>query len=282
MTSVSTDALWSPGVGSVLVVVALTAWWKLAPSAVPASTMVSTPLAPEAIGASVQRRVAPGVQVAGPSVRTKRAPDGMTSVTVTPAAALGPRLATVTSYDVSRSTTPKAGPVIVTAMSAWHGATCSDASAGQASWVSSPQPSESASGSMTPVTSSVPPLERLRHRSAPVARTPSWSPARMGRRTGRRWRSVGRRILGHERARRGKTAGATLAVVSVRSVQRTSTPSAGAVGEAEEASQHPTARCRRASGRRSAPNVTAARAPAGTSSSMHRRAAENRTAMAAL
>ena len=46
---------------------------------------------------SVQRRVAPGVQVPGPPVRTNRAPEGMTSVSVTPAAALGPRLTTVTS-----------------------------------------------------------------------------------------------------------------------------------------------------------------------------------------
>jgi hypothetical protein len=50
-----------------------------------------------AIAGSVQRRVAPGVQVPAPAVRTKRAPAGMTSVSVTSAAALGPWLATVTS-----------------------------------------------------------------------------------------------------------------------------------------------------------------------------------------
>ena len=79
-----------------------------------------------------------------------------------------------------------------------------------------------------------------------------------------------------------KTAGATLGVEFVRSVQCTSTPLAGAVGEAEEAPQ-PT-RAPLPSGIRlgSAPNVTAARAAAGTSSSTQRRAAENRTAMAAL
>jgi hypothetical protein len=97
VTSVSTDALWSPGVGSVLVAVTLTAWRKLAPSEVPASTMVTALLAPEAIAGSVQRTVAPGVHVPGPSLPTKRAPDGMTSVRVTPAAALGPWLATVTT-----------------------------------------------------------------------------------------------------------------------------------------------------------------------------------------
>ena len=59
--------------------------------------MVSTALAPGAMAGSVQRRVAPGLHAAAPSARTNRAPEGMTSVTVTPAAALGPRLATVTS-----------------------------------------------------------------------------------------------------------------------------------------------------------------------------------------
>jgi hypothetical protein len=138
VTSVSSDALWSPVVGSVLVAVTLTAWWKLAPSVAPASTMVSTPLAPGAMAGSVQRSVAPGVHVAAPSVRTNRAPEGMTSLTVTPAAALGPWLTTVTTYGVSRSTTPKAGPDIVSAMSAVQGATCRANSAGHASWVSSP------------------------------------------------------------------------------------------------------------------------------------------------
>ena len=59
--------------------------------------MVSVPLAPGAMAGSVQLRVAPGVQVPAPSVRTNRAPEGMTSVRVTPAAALGPWLTTVTT-----------------------------------------------------------------------------------------------------------------------------------------------------------------------------------------
>ena len=78
------------------------------------------------------------------------------------------------------------------------------------------------------------------------------------------------------------TAGCTPTLaVSVLSVQCTSTPVKGAVGEARDASQHDGAL---PSGVwvRSAPNVVAARAPAGTSSSAHRRARENRTAMAAL
>ena len=49
------------------------------------------------MGGSVQCTVAPAVQVPAPAVRTNRAPAGTTSVRVTPAAALGPRLATVTS-----------------------------------------------------------------------------------------------------------------------------------------------------------------------------------------
>jgi hypothetical protein len=79
-----------------------------------------------------------------------------------------------------------------------------------------------------------------------------------------------------------KIAGVMLGVESVRSVQCTSTPLAGAVGEPSKAK--PPTPAPLPSGIRlwSAPNVTAARAPAGTSSSMHRRANANRTAMTAL
>ena len=63
----------------------------------PASTMVSVPLAPGGDRGQVQLTVAPEVHVPAPSVRTNRAPAGITSVSVTPAAALGPWLTTVTT-----------------------------------------------------------------------------------------------------------------------------------------------------------------------------------------
>jgi hypothetical protein len=94
---VSTEAAWSPGVGSVLVVAMLTAWVRPAPSTVPARTTVKARLAPAGTSGSAQRTVAPGVQELAPSTRTNRAPAGIASLRVSPAAALGPWLTTVTT-----------------------------------------------------------------------------------------------------------------------------------------------------------------------------------------
>ena len=243
--------------------------------------MVSTPARAGGRSAgSVQRRVAPGVHVARPSVRTNRAPEGMTSVTVTPAAALGPWLATVTSYDVSRSTTPKAGPVIVSAMSAWHGRDV-QRRLGRAGVLALVAPAvvvgvglDDAGDEQRGA------VERLRHR-AELVRT------RSGRRRGwagapaRRWRSSIQRPsctprVQHGRRQRDRRRRAPQRPAHEHAVDRRRRRGRG--------SGRATRRACLPSGVRAAvaPNVTAARAPAGTSSSTPRRASENRTAMTAL
>src|SRR5207249_2647066 len=116
-----------------------------------------------------------------------------------------------------------------------------------------------------------------RGRLPPVACTPRRSPARIGRRTSAAVSGIAVVVAASEPTREAPryAAGCTPTPdVSVLSDQCTNTPVKGAVGDAKDASQHDGAL---PSGvwPRSAPNVTAARAPAGTSSSAQSRASGN-------
>ena len=66
VTSVSTDALWSPGVGSVLLAVTLTAWWKVAPSLDPGEDDGHGAAGPRRYGRQRAVHGGAGVQVPGP------------------------------------------------------------------------------------------------------------------------------------------------------------------------------------------------------------------------